>query len=60
MRKTTELRNHLKAGKTVVAPGVYDGLSTRLVARAGFQAAYASGGAIAQLRHSRSWAAVAG
>ena len=48
MRKTTELRNHLKAGKTVVAPGVYDGLSTRLVARAGFQAAYASGGAIAR------------
>jgi 2-methylisocitrate lyase-like PEP mutase family enzyme len=48
MRKTTGLRTLLKSGKTLVAPGVYDGLSTRLVARAGFQAAYASGGAIAR------------
>lgn len=48
MRKTTGLRTLLKSGKTLVAPGVYDGLSTRLVARAGFLAAYASGGAIAR------------
>jgi len=32
----------------VVAPGAYDGLSARLVARAGFPAIYASGGAIAR------------
>jgi len=48
MRKTTALRNLLKSGKTVVAPGVYDGISARLVAQAGFPAAYASGGAIAR------------
>lgn len=48
MRKSTQLRNLLKSGHTVVAPGVYDGLSARLVAQAGFQAAYASGGAIAR------------
>lgn len=48
MRRSTQLRNLLKSGRTVIAPGVYDGLSTRLVAQAGFQAAYASGGAIAR------------
>jgi 2-methylisocitrate lyase-like PEP mutase family enzyme len=48
MRNTTKLRNMLKSGKIVVAPGVYDGLSARLVAKAGFAAAYASGGAIAR------------
>jgi len=48
MRTTTSLRNMLKTGKTVVAPGVYDGMSARLVAQAGFAAAYASGGAIAR------------
>jgi 2-methylisocitrate lyase-like PEP mutase family enzyme len=48
VRKSTQLRNLLKSGHTVVAPGVYDGLSARLVAQAGFQAAYASGGAIAR------------
>ncbi|MSP88281.1 MAG: isocitrate lyase/PEP mutase family protein [Alphaproteobacteria bacterium] len=48
MRATTRLRNMLKTGKTVVAPGVYDGMSARLVAQAGFTAAYASGGAIAR------------
>jgi 2-methylisocitrate lyase-like PEP mutase family enzyme len=35
-------------GDVVVAPGVYDGLSARLVARAGFPAAYATGGGIAR------------
>jgi 2-methylisocitrate lyase-like PEP mutase family enzyme len=48
VRKSTQLRNLLKAGRTVVAPGIYDGLSARLVAKSGFQAAYASGGAIAR------------
>jgi 2-methylisocitrate lyase-like PEP mutase family enzyme len=32
----------------MVAPGAYDGLSTRLVEQAGFPAVYASGGAIAR------------
>jgi len=48
VRATTRLRELLKAGRTLVAPGVFDGLSARLVARAGFPAAYASGGAIAR------------
>ena len=48
MRNTTKLRNLLASGKIVAAPGVYDGLSARLVEKAGFAAAYASGGAIAR------------
>ncbi|MBM3531007.1 MAG: oxaloacetate decarboxylase [Alphaproteobacteria bacterium] len=48
MRGTTQLRNMLKSGQTVVAPGVYDGMSARLVEKGGFAAAYASGGAIAR------------
>jgi 2-methylisocitrate lyase-like PEP mutase family enzyme len=36
------------AGKTLVAPGVFDGLSARLVEQAGFPAIYASGGAMAR------------
>ena len=48
MRATTILRQLLSSGRTVVAPGAYDGLSARLVAQAGFQAIYASGGAIAR------------
>lgn len=35
-------------GDVVVAPGVYDGLSARLAARAGFAAVYATGGGIAR------------
>jgi 2-methylisocitrate lyase-like PEP mutase family enzyme len=38
----------LRAGDVVVAPGVWDGLSARLVARAGFPAVYATGGGIAR------------
>jgi 2-methylisocitrate lyase-like PEP mutase family enzyme len=41
------LRQHL-ADDIVVAPGAYDGMSARLVALAGFNAVYASGGAIAR------------
>lgn len=48
MRNTTRLRTMLKSGKTIVAPGVYDGMSARLVSQARFTTAYASGGAIAR------------
>jgi len=48
MRNTTQLRNLLKSGTTVVAPGVYDGLTARLVEKAGFPASYVSGGAVAR------------
>jgi 2-methylisocitrate lyase-like PEP mutase family enzyme len=48
VKKSTALRNLLKTGKTIVAPGVFDGISTRLVQQAGFECAYASGGAIAR------------
>jgi 2-methylisocitrate lyase-like PEP mutase family enzyme len=48
MRQTTRLRTMLKAGQTVVAPGVYDGMTARLVGQTNFPAAYASGGAIAR------------
>ena len=48
MRPSTRLRDLLRAGDVVVAPGVYDGLSARLVGRAGFAAAYATGGGIAR------------
>lgn len=48
MRATTTLRRLLKGDRIVVAPGVYDGLSARLVRRAGFDAAYATGGGIAR------------
>jgi 2-methylisocitrate lyase-like PEP mutase family enzyme len=42
------LRHLLAGGETIVAPGVYDGLSARLAARAGFAAVYATGGGIAR------------
>ena len=48
MRASTQLRELLRAGDVVVAPGVWDGLSARLVARAGFPVAYATGGGIAR------------
>jgi 2-methylisocitrate lyase-like PEP mutase family enzyme len=48
MRATTKLRQLLAGGHTVVAPGVFDGLSARLAEQAGFPAVYASGGAIAR------------
>ena len=38
----------VEGGDVVVAPGVYDGLSARLAARAGFSAIYATGGGIAR------------
>ena len=48
MRATSKLRALLTSGRITVAPGAYDGLSARLVEQAGFQAVYASGGAIAR------------
>ena len=48
MRATTKLRSLLTSGRIAVAPGVFDGLSARLVEQAGFPAIYASGGAIAR------------
>src|SRR5262245_9402391 len=48
MRNSTRLRKLLQDGTTVVAPGIYDGISARLVEHAGFAAGYASGGAIAR------------
>jgi len=48
VRSTTALRHLVAGGETVVAPGVYDGLSARLAGRAGFPAVYATGGGIAR------------
>jgi 2-methylisocitrate lyase-like PEP mutase family enzyme len=48
VRPTTALRALIGAAGIVVAPGVYDGLSARLAARAGFAAVYATGGGIAR------------
>ena len=42
------LRELIGGREVVVAPGVFDGLSARLVEQAGFPAVYASGGAIAR------------
>ncbi len=43
MAKSTELRALLAAEEMVVAPGVYDGITARLVELAGFPAAYMTG-----------------
>lgn len=48
MKNTTKLRNLLATKKILIAPGVADGLSARLVERANFNVVYASGGAIAR------------
>ncbi|MGH7368693.1 MAG: isocitrate lyase/PEP mutase family protein [Candidatus Rokuibacteriota bacterium] len=48
MRPTTALRQLLEGEGLVLAPGVYDGLSARLVRAAGFAAVYATGGGIAR------------
>ena len=50
MDRGKTLRNRIESGDTIIAPGCYDGLSARLIERAGFDAAYASGGAIARSR----------
>jgi 2-methylisocitrate lyase-like PEP mutase family enzyme len=48
VRPTTRLRRLIGGDDILVAPGVYDGLSARLAARAGFAALYATGGGIAR------------
>lgn len=45
---TTQLRKLIESKKTVIAPGVFDGLSALLAKQAGFKVLYASGGAIAR------------
>jgi len=44
----TTLRNLIERGDTIIAPGIFDGLSAKLATQAGFKALYASGGAIAR------------
>lgn len=48
MKATKHFRQLLQSNKTLIAPGVFDGLSAKLVQRAGFDIIYASGGAIAR------------
>lgn len=48
MQYRKQLRHLIKTNQTILAPGVFDGLSARLVEQAGFNAIYASGGAIAR------------
>ena len=48
MEPAAAFRRLLAEHETIVAPGVYDGLSARLAARAGFRALYATGGGIAR------------
>jgi 2-methylisocitrate lyase-like PEP mutase family enzyme len=48
MRHVDTLRTLIATPDIFVGPGCYDGLSARLVEQAGFQIAYASGGAIAR------------
>jgi 2-methylisocitrate lyase-like PEP mutase family enzyme len=48
IRPAASLRRLLAHDEIIVAPGVYDGLSARLAARAGFRAVYATGGGIAR------------
>lgn len=50
----TGLRDRLKDGRIVVAPGIYDGLSGLLAEQAGFEASYLSGASIAYTRFGRS------
>lgn len=48
MRRTTQLRTLLKGKGILVAPGAFDGLSARLIERAGFPLIYVTGGGIAR------------
>lgn len=49
-----KLRERLKSGSILVAPGVYDGLSALIASQAGFEALYLSGASIAYTRFGRS------
>ena len=48
MTPAAQLRHLMQADRIVIAPGVYDGLSARIAAAAGFSALYCSGGAVAR------------
>ena len=48
-----DLRERLAQSRIVLTPGVYDALTASLAARAGFEAAYVSGAAIAYTRLGR-------
>ena len=48
MNSRQTLKRLLNRNKLLVAPGCFDGLSARLVEKAGFEAAYLSGGAVAR------------
>jgi len=48
MQRSKKLRQLLKNKKLLVAPGAFDGLSARLVERAGFPLIYVTGGGIAR------------
>ncbi|PLC52631.1 isocitrate lyase [Pollutimonas nitritireducens] len=48
MTTTKTLRELINRAQALVAPGAYDGLGARLIEQAGFDAVYASGGAIAR------------
>jgi 2-methylisocitrate lyase-like PEP mutase family enzyme len=48
MNSRQTLKQLLQRDKLLVAPGCFDGLSARLVEKAGFEAAYLSGGAVAR------------
>ena len=51
MNPSKILREYLETpGKLVVAPGAYDGISARLIAEAGFEAIYMTGGGTAASR----------
>lgn len=47
-KPSAQLRKLIASKKTIVAPGVFDGLSALLAKQAGFDLLYASGGAIAR------------
>ena len=50
----TTLRERLAEDRILVAPGIFDGLSALIAARAGFEALYLSGAGVAYTRFGRS------
>ncbi|MDD2390972.1 MAG: oxaloacetate decarboxylase [Desulfobacterales bacterium] len=50
INKCVQLRKMLQSGKLIVAPGAYDGISARLVEKAGFPAIYVTGAGVASSR----------
>jgi 2-methylisocitrate lyase-like PEP mutase family enzyme len=50
MSRTAQLREMMKESGMIVAPGAYDGITARLIERAGFKAAYMTGAGVAATR----------